>query len=494
MKRILLGVWVLLAGFTAQGQYSNFTLMNPTLIGRTDVKLWGEAANTLALRNGAAAQTLNIYNTYTSGSNYEAASLGFSGGVFNIASYHVGGTAKNIDFYRGGVQRISIKGGDITFYDDLLFSGDNLYDIGASGATRPRSIYLGGGGTGSSVPGLNISQVWNNGATTFNAALVNVTDTASASASLLMDLQVGGVSQFKVDKVGAVTTVGAIVVGGNLTVPTAGVIRFGAANRTRIESPGDGDLLFRDSGSATFGKLQFGGTTASFPSIKRNAAAINFRLADDSADAAITAGAITGSGQALFGTASNSGITASGNLRLGNNGYIIPQSDGVWTLTDSSTTLFYRLIFGTNDTNGFSIKKNGTTSLQFRNGGDTADAAITSGSITSTGISTLNGFQYGSIITVTYGATTDIAFNGANLRSVTLTGDVTFTTSGKGGGRHVNYRVVGDASVRNLIFPAGWKWTTAIPATLAANKNGYLSLICWGAAETDIQAKWEVEP
>jgi hypothetical protein len=43
---------------------------------------------------------------------------------------------------------------------------------------------------------------WNAGATTFTAIRMNVTDTASAAGSLLMDLQVGGVSQFYVRKDG----------------------------------------------------------------------------------------------------------------------------------------------------------------------------------------------------------------------------------------------------------------------------------------------------
>ena len=42
--------------------------------------------------------------------------------------------------------------------------------------------------------------------------------------------------------------------------------------------------------------LVFGGTTSSFPSIKRNSTTLNFRLADDSADAPITAAAATFSG------------------------------------------------------------------------------------------------------------------------------------------------------------------------------------------------------
>jgi hypothetical protein len=43
---------------------------------------------------------------------------------------------------------------------------------------------------------------WDDGVTTFTSIKMNVTDTASAAASLLMDLQVGGVSQFSVTKQG----------------------------------------------------------------------------------------------------------------------------------------------------------------------------------------------------------------------------------------------------------------------------------------------------
>lgn len=51
-------------------------------------------------------------------------------------------------------------------------------------------------------PGLLLAQTWNNGATTFAALRINVTDTASAGASNLLDLQVGGASQLTVNKSG----------------------------------------------------------------------------------------------------------------------------------------------------------------------------------------------------------------------------------------------------------------------------------------------------
>jgi len=49
------------------------------------------------------------------------------------------------------------------------------------------------------------TQTWNAGAVTFSAFTLNVTDTASAAASLLADWQVGGSSRFSISKAGVVT-------------------------------------------------------------------------------------------------------------------------------------------------------------------------------------------------------------------------------------------------------------------------------------------------
>ena len=49
----------------------------------------------------------------------------------------------------------------------------------------------------------DLADIWNDGATTFTSIKVDVTDTASAAGSNLMDLKIGGVSKFRVDKAGA---------------------------------------------------------------------------------------------------------------------------------------------------------------------------------------------------------------------------------------------------------------------------------------------------
>lgn len=56
----------------------------------------------------------------------------------------------------------------------------------------------------------DLTDTWNDGATTFVAIQMDVTDTASASASKLIDLQKGSVSQFNVDKDGNLTLAGTV--------------------------------------------------------------------------------------------------------------------------------------------------------------------------------------------------------------------------------------------------------------------------------------------
>lgn len=72
---------------------------------------------------------------------------------------------------------------------------------------------------GASSPAINSTVTWNNAATTFTHILVNVTNTASNAASLFVDYQLAGSSQWKVTRSGAVTQAGGLTVtAGGLTV------------------------------------------------------------------------------------------------------------------------------------------------------------------------------------------------------------------------------------------------------------------------------------
>lgn len=101
-------------------------------------------------------------------------------------------------------------------------------------------------------PLANVAQTWNAAGVTFTLLKANVTDTASAAASLLVDLQVGGSSKFKIDKAGNATFAGGLTIaaatkfyldgGGNtyiqeeaadtISVFTGGTRRFQVASGT----------------------------------------------------------------------------------------------------------------------------------------------------------------------------------------------------------------------------------------------------------------------
>lgn len=115
-----------------------------------DVRLFREAANTLALRNGVNAQAFNVYNTYTDGSNYKRLGISSSGTVFEIKSMGAG-TGANCDPVSIGADGTAYlmfrSGGDTRWYvantGHYLAWADNTYDIGANAANRPRNVYVG---------------------------------------------------------------------------------------------------------------------------------------------------------------------------------------------------------------------------------------------------------------------------------------------------------------------------------------------------------------
>jgi len=84
----------------------------------------------------------------------------------------------------------------VQFNDGGAFGGDSGFTFDKTNNT----LGLGGGTITASDPIIDMAQTWNNAAVTFTAIKANVTDTASAAGSLLMDLQVGGVSRFSVGK------------------------------------------------------------------------------------------------------------------------------------------------------------------------------------------------------------------------------------------------------------------------------------------------------
>ena len=218
-------------GVNTTGSYQ-FSASNATAAG--DVVLTRDAADTFAQRRSTNAQTFRLYNTFTDASNYERG------------------------FFRWNT---------------------NVLEIGAeaAGTGTQRQLRLPLGTVTASTP-LSVTQTWNNAGVTFTGIQANITDTASAFGSLLMDLQVGGTSFFRVRKNGDVIINGGFNCVQNSTLD--GIISRQASMYGGSDS--SGTWIFQNSNFNNFNMLKLGGTSSSFPSLKRSSSILQVRLADDS--------------------------------------------------------------------------------------------------------------------------------------------------------------------------------------------------------------------
>ena len=95
----------------------------------------------------------------------------------------------------------------------------------------------------------------------------------------------------KLERAGVLTEAFNVGSGGNITLTSnGGYFVSGSLKIARDASTGaDGNIVLSNTAGTSFGLLKFGGTTSSFPSLKRSGTGLVVRLADDSADAPLTA-------------------------------------------------------------------------------------------------------------------------------------------------------------------------------------------------------------
>lgn len=104
---------------------------------------------------------------------------------------------------------------------------------------------------------------------------------------------------------------------GTLTAPnsviipndSSGIVLGTSGNRSNIIGGGDGIIRLYNEAATGFNRIQFGGTTNSFPSLKRSGSGLVSRLADDSANADFTAATIIATAFTFNGTTGKTGTT-----------------------------------------------------------------------------------------------------------------------------------------------------------------------------------------
>jgi hypothetical protein len=187
------------------------------------------AANTLGQRNAANAQTFNIYNTFTSATNHERGFLKWSSNVFQIGTEKGsgGGTARALEFQTDGVTRFALSTAGVA-----TFTATNTLTV-----------------------------------------TPNHTSTFAGASAVRLDavrlvLATGGTDRM------------ILTAAGNLL--TAAAMQIQWDGRSVLSSPADGNLLVTNGAATDFNRLQFGGTTTSFPALKRSSTVLQARLANDS--------------------------------------------------------------------------------------------------------------------------------------------------------------------------------------------------------------------
>jgi hypothetical protein len=114
-----------------------------------------------------------------------------------------------------------------------------------------------------------------------------------------LEFQTDGVTRMTIAASGVVT-IGPTASINGMSIGN-GQYRFSSIS-SFMSSPADGNIALFNSGGSTFDRLQFGGTSASFPALKRSSATLQVRLADDSAFGALECGALTLNGNLTAST------------------------------------------------------------------------------------------------------------------------------------------------------------------------------------------------
>jgi hypothetical protein len=258
--------------------------------------LTAASAPAMRLVNGTSASA-SAYQFY-SGTDLEGGvSHVASTGLLTISSGRSTVWGGKIIFEADTIERMRVTSTGVSLSVNTIFSPDNTYDIGASGATRPRSLFLG----------------------------TNLT------------------------------------VGGQILGASGTYMIFGSNGR--LGASGDGLFVLYDNATTGFGRLQFGGATSSFPALKRNAANLEVKLADDSAFADLTASALKSAAatHAYVATAIPAGGTAGAGLLVSSTAnFGVFFGSGAPTLSAAKGSLYLRSD-GSGATDRFYINTDGGT-------------------------------------------------------------------------------------------------------------------------------------
>ena len=135
--------------------YIGFSSVATPSSSNSDIRLARDAPGILAQRNGTNAQAFRVYNTFPGTTANEWFEIDWKSTANTVqvgTNRGVAGTRRAMNFTIDGINQVfglSKDGGgsgawwSIATTGHILCNVDNAYDIGASGANRPRNVYAG---------------------------------------------------------------------------------------------------------------------------------------------------------------------------------------------------------------------------------------------------------------------------------------------------------------------------------------------------------------
>jgi hypothetical protein len=231
--------------------------------------------------------------SFPAGLNWDGSSFDFVSGNGRFQRFTSSGIIVRDSAYFGFGNSIEASGADLTIYRD----GSDI--LAQRRSSNPQTFRLYNTYTDATTfERLNIK--WDTNVIKIGTEKGSVGGTARA-----MELQTDGVTRLTIATNGLATFSSTVSIGVNSQLNLNGsdskIFSTGLAG---LRTHTDGIWLMFNNAENDFNRLQFGGKTSSFPSIKRNGAGIQIRLADDSANTTLEAGNIYATGNVGIGTTS----------------------------------------------------------------------------------------------------------------------------------------------------------------------------------------------
>lgn len=262
------------------------------LTGQTQTFVTGTAGTDFAISSSGTTHTFNIPDASATARGVVTT------GTQTFAGYKTANIRLRDDWIQGTTGSNLLFGNGSTTYLRSP-SGGNIQFDNVGGSPLMTLLETGRLGMGDITPDAQLEVVAGSSSTIGQI----ITAAASQSANLFeVNSSAGsGGDVWKIGPSGLTTTSNSIIAGGY--IESSGNFRCSVGSyylwngRCVIASPADGIITISNNATSDFNRLQFGGTSSSFPAIQRSGTTVVARLADDSADAPIKASTIdTGNG------------------------------------------------------------------------------------------------------------------------------------------------------------------------------------------------------